>query len=264
VPFRALDDPPAAGWARSKAADEVAANILKHSVTEESAIATLKELAHESFQDTIGKAGEANRDRAGKAGEEPGPLGDHRARSWGGRRDRGAAPDAGEGPEFANRAGDQSGLFDSGDEEQSQVDTQRDTDRLLHDQLTAQIKSGLPAKPSKLKLTQNRGLFDEQGPEQESLFGGGIEPLPDNENPLAQTAVVCDDKRSMDEQPKPTIDERLEAIAQSVELLTRDVREMQQRMDAADLRERKARRAFLIGIQAYLEALDTDDNGDNS
>jgi hypothetical protein len=73
----------------------------------------------------------------------------------------------------------------------------------------------------------------------------------------------------MDEQSKPSIDERLEALTQNVEILTHDVhelqdsmREMQRRMDAADLRERKARRALLVGIQAYLNALD--DNGDGA
>jgi hypothetical protein len=39
------------------------------------------------------------------------------------------------------------------------------------ERLTAQLKSGMAAKPTKLKPAQNRGLFEEGGPEQEGLFG---------------------------------------------------------------------------------------------
>jgi hypothetical protein len=62
------------------------------------------------------------------------------------------------------------------------------------------------------------------------------------------------------EKPKPTLDERLGALTQSLELLTRDVEAMRERMEAADRRERKARQAILTGIAAYLRALDA--NGD--
>jgi len=62
------------------------------------------------------------------------------------------------------------GLFDADTERQSQVDTKRGEDKLLGDQLTAQIKSGLAAKPTKLKPAENRGLFEEERPEQGGLF----------------------------------------------------------------------------------------------
>ena len=91
-----------------EAADGIAANILIHSVHDEPALATLKELAHERFHDTIGKArGRAERGGAGQEGEEPGPLAYHRARSRGAGGDRGTAQDArgegSEGPELAGR-----------------------------------------------------------------------------------------------------------------------------------------------------------------
>ena len=66
----------------------------------------------------------------------------------------------------------------------------------------------------------------------------------------------------MSDEPKPTIDERLEALAQSLELLTADVHQMQEenrkrdeRMAELDARERRAREALLSGIAAYLRAL---------
>jgi prefoldin subunit 5 len=79
-----------------------------------------------------------------------------------------------------------------------------------------------------------------------------------------------------DEKPKPSIDERLdrlaerhEALAQSVESLTHDIHEMQASLAKAqaiiiesDRRERQARRAMLRGIEAYLRALD--DGGQES
>ena len=64
----------------------------------------------------------------------------------------------------------QANLFGSDAERQSQVDAQRGADKLTHDQLTAQLKSGGPVKPTKLKPAETRGLFDEEGPEQGSLF----------------------------------------------------------------------------------------------
>ena len=53
----------------------------------------------------------------------------------------------------------------------------------------------------------------------------------------------------MPEEPrKPTIDERLEAIVQSLELLAHE-------QEALRRREEKAREALLAGISAYLRAL---------
>jgi hypothetical protein len=69
---------------------------------------------------------------------------------------------AGENPEGS--------LFGPEAERQSQVDNQHGENRLLHDQLTAQINSGLAKGPSKLKPAKNRSLFDEDGPEQGALF----------------------------------------------------------------------------------------------
>jgi archaellum component FlaC len=73
-----------------------------------------------------------------------------------------------------------------------------------------------------------------------------------------------------------TIDERLdrlverhEALAQSVESLTRDIHQMQESMarDHAimlkmDARERAGRNALLAGIRAYLEGLE--ENGEEN
>jgi hypothetical protein len=60
---------------------------------------------------------------------------------------------------------------------------------------------------------------------------------------------------------KPTIDQRLEALAQSVELLTRDIHEMQTEFSRLDARERKARLSLLAGIQAYLKAMNEPEQG---
>jgi hypothetical protein len=57
------------------------------------------------------------------------------------------------------------------------------------------------------------------------------------------------------EDQKPTIDERLTALTQSLELLTHDIHEMQESQVRLDARERLARGALLAGIVAYLEAL---------
>jgi hypothetical protein len=65
-----------------------------------------------------------------------------------------------------------------------------------------------------------------------------------------------------EEKRKPTIDERLEALTHSLELMALDIevtREEQQRLDR---RERAAREALLTGIAAYLRALGAA-NGDD-
>ena len=62
------------------------------------------------------------------------------------------------------------GLLDADTQRQGREDAQRNKDQLLHDQLTAQLKSGGPARPAKLKPAENRGLFEEEQPEQEGLF----------------------------------------------------------------------------------------------
>lgn len=66
-------------------------------------------------------------------------------------------------------------LFSDAEEKQSRDATASGEARLLGDRLTAQIKSGLAAKPSKLKPAENRGLFDESKPETGSLFDFGSE-----------------------------------------------------------------------------------------
>ena len=58
-----------------------------------------------------------------------------------------------------------------------------------------------------------------------------------------------------------TIDERLEALTQSVELLASMHKDNETRMAAAEERERRGRMAILGGIRAYLEAL-TEDGGE--
>lgn len=70
----------------------------------------------------------------------------------------------------------------------------------------------------------------------------------------------------MDEQPKPTIDERLEALAQNVQLLSVNVHAMQEdtrRWEAEqkrlDKRERRGREAILAGIAGYWQALQAPD-----
>jgi hypothetical protein len=69
----------------------------------------------------------------------------------------------------------------------------------------------------------------------------------------------------VDEKPKPTIDERLEAIGEKLELLTMDVHEMQDSMKRLDRRERVARYAIIQAMQgamdAYLRALGEGDDG---
>jgi len=122
----------------------------------------------------------AGESRPGRTAISGGPGQDLRA-SPAGERDsekQGRPPDPrDEGPSGyqPNRVGSGNspsgpGLFDTADEQQSREDAEHNQAKLLHDQLTAQIKSGLPAKPAKLKPTQNRGLFDEEQPEQGGLF----------------------------------------------------------------------------------------------
>ena len=52
----------------------------------------------------------------------------------------------------------------------------------------------------------------------------------------------------------PSIDERLQAIAQNLELLTQDIHEMQRKHDELDRRERQGRRAVVIAMQAAMQA----------
>lgn len=59
------------------------------------------------------------------------------------------------------------------------------------------------------------------------------------------------------------IDERQQAINESVELLTLDIREMQAHQKRLDARERRARKALMTGIAAYLDALEDNGNGEN-
>ena len=67
----------------------------------------------------------------------------------------------------------------------------------------------------------------------------------------------------MDEK-KPTIDERLEALVQSLELMRLDQEAYDAKMRKLDARERSARNALLTGIAAYFEALKEDENGNGS
>ena len=58
-----------------------------------------------------------------------------------------------------------------------------------------------------------------------------------------------------DEQRNPTIDERLEALVQSLELAQIEQERLRAEQERLDRRERNARAALLAGIAAYLEAL---------
>jgi hypothetical protein len=64
------------------------------------------------------------------------------------------------------------------------------------------------------------------------------------------------------EQRWKRIEDKHLGLAQSVELLTHDIHEMQKKHDRLDARERKAREALLSGIAAYLRALQ-EDGGSN-
>jgi hypothetical protein len=64
-----------------------------------------------------------------------------------------------------------------------------------------------------------------------------------------------------DDPPKPTIDERLEALTQSLELQALENERHRAEMERLDARERRARTALLTGIAAYLRALGDDQPG---
>lgn len=73
----------------------------------------------------------------------------------------------------------------------------------------------------------------------------------------------------MENGQKPGIDERLAALAESVELLSVNVhalqdqsRKFEEQQERLDQRERVAREALLTGIAAYLRALG-ESNGDS-
>jgi hypothetical protein len=59
---------------------------------------------------------------------------------------------------------------------------------------------------------------------------------------------------------QPTIDERLQALTHSLELMQLDMETYRAEQERLDKRERRAREALLSGIAAYLRALSTDDD----
>ena len=63
----------------------------------------------------------------------------------------------------------------------------------------------------------------------------------------------------MNNEPKKTIDERLEALTMNLELLSREMEASHLRQEAAERRERRGRQAILTGIAAYLRALEDGD-----
>ena len=162
-------------------ADGVLRNVLTNSTQTAAEIDTLGALAHESNKGTIrGHArGSSDSGTTETRGEEPGPLGRHRSPTGRGRGDGRVATDeegtADEGPQLSGRVtrDNDPGLFDADIERQSSVEAQRNVDKLLHDQLTAQLKSGGPVKPSKLKPAGNGNLFEADQPTTMGLFGGG-------------------------------------------------------------------------------------------
>ena len=58
------------------------------------------------------------------------------------------------------------------------------------------------------------------------------------------------------DKPHKSLDERLEALTTKLELLTHTFDDMLKRMEIQDQRERMGRRAILISLKAYLQALD--------
>jgi hypothetical protein len=56
-----------------------------------------------------------------------------------------------------------------------------------------------------------------------------------------------------------TIDERLEALTQTLELQLRDAEAEREKLKRLDARERLAREALMRGIAAYLQALAEED-----
>jgi hypothetical protein len=57
------------------------------------------------------------------------------------------------------------------------------------------------------------------------------------------------------QEPKKSLDERLEALTIKLELLTHTLDDMLKRMEIQDQRERMGRRALLVAMKAYLQAL---------
>jgi FtsZ-binding cell division protein ZapB len=66
------------------------------------------------------------------------------------------------------------------------------------------------------------------------------------------------ERLKMDE--KPSLDERLKAAIQSLELLSHEMEEMKVKTARLDAAERHHRAAILTGVAAYLRALN--ENGD--
>jgi hypothetical protein len=69
------------------------------------------------------------------------------------------------------KAAKQESLVSPEAEGQSKADEESAANRLQGAQLTAQLKSGMAARPSKLKPIQTRSMFDEPQPESLGLFG---------------------------------------------------------------------------------------------
>jgi broad specificity phosphatase PhoE/2'-5' RNA ligase len=61
-------------------------------------------------------------------------------------------------------------LFGDNVETEAQKQAQSYEDKLLGQRLTAQLKSGMAAKPSKLKPKQTVNMFEDEGPTQDTLF----------------------------------------------------------------------------------------------
>jgi DNA-binding SARP family transcriptional activator len=62
-----------------------------------------------------------------------------------------------------------------------------------------------------------------------------------------------------DEAKKTSLDERLEALTQTLELAVRESEEMRARMEKLDERERTGRQAILRAMEAYLRTLNEAD-----
>lgn len=65
-----------------------------------------------------------------------------------------------------------------------------------------------------------------------------------------------------DEPKKPGLDERLEAVVESLELMRLEMEQYRASQILQDGRERRARLAILAGIRAYLEALNGEPEGE--
>jgi hypothetical protein len=142
------------------------------------ALGILKELTHADFKTAIPEAGPGDETARGKepGSSTPGSSGGGGPSLSRSVRKAGAEEAPDEGPEVSRRVKrneeDQAGLFDSDSERKSQLDAEHNDAQLLHDRLTAQLRSGGAVKPSRLKPATNRGLFEEEQPEQDGLFGG--------------------------------------------------------------------------------------------